>query len=161
MRFTIFGHKNPHFISVDRIILRIKNFGTNRQNSDGIERDISLLFQLSSSRTDLVRLLPKSNCLTHPHVSTKNISLEIIRKHRDFSLEFFQSASNEISRFPCPNNTCNFTFRTFRILLGRRSTKSRKRKNKREVATRSNVWLFSRWSFKCIHALCKSILLHR
>lgn len=99
MRFTIFGHKNPHFISVDRIILRVKNFGTNRQNSDGIERDISLLFQLSSSRTDLVRLLPKSNCLTHPHVSTKTISLEIIRKHRDFSLEFFQSASNESRDF--------------------------------------------------------------
>lgn len=99
MRFTIFGHKNPHFIYVDRIILRVKNFGTNRQNSDGIERDISLLFQLSSSRTDLVRLLPKSNCLTHPHVSTKTISLEIIRKHRDFSLEFFQSASNESRDF--------------------------------------------------------------
>lgn len=93
----------------------------------------------SSRAPEPVRLLPKSNCLTHPHVSTKTISLEIIRKHRDFSLEFFQSASNEISRFPCPNNTCNFTFRTFRILLGRRSTKSRKRKNKREVATRSNV----------------------
>ena len=126
MRFTIFGHKNPHSISVDRIILRVENFGTNRQNSDGIVRDISLLFQLSSSRS-------------RPIVA--EVKLPLILAFQLFRSNFFNLHQiREISRFQCPNNNLQLYY----ILdfsnssRRRRSTKSRKRKDKKEVATRSN-----------------------